>query len=82
MKTCANCEFMKIQTITRGSRHAYCSNTGKMEGMIVPHAYDGFDAPDDFKFWRIPMNCSRTDVEKNETRIPESEWQTITVKVD
>lgn len=79
MKTCANCEYMKVRTITPRSRHAYCDGYGPMNGMIVPHKYDGEESPNDLTFWRIPMNCSRDDVEKKETRIPTKQWETITV---
>jgi len=77
--TCAACPAMKVASLGCRSRHAYCTAAGEMDGMIVPHKYDGENSPDNITFWRVPANCPRPDseVEKNESRIPEKHWVEI-----
>lgn len=67
-KTCGNCENLEVAGHSRAA-FAGCGLTG----YAVPHEWIGENSK--FTFWRIPVDCPRTDnVKKSEKQAPKKDW--------
>jgi len=65
-KTCGNCPNLKVTGVGSFAA-AYCGLTD----YIIPHGSEGVD----FTFWRVPIECPRTEgVKKSEKQAPKKEW--------
>lgn|GEM_PF-6270806 len=75
LRTCARCEYLRTQRLTRGICVVSCHRTG----FVVPHAYDGANDPDRVTLWRVPKECPRpsSEVEKRDKPLPQRDWEFI-----
>lgn len=71
-KTCADCRKLGKKLVINFFPVYYC----KVTDLIVPQGTKIVDDNHVTSFWRIPLNCHLSDdfKEKNENKIPESEW--------
>lgn len=75
LKTCARCEHLQPQRLTRNICVVGCARTG----LIVPHAYDSNVDPDRITLWRVPKSCPRpaAEVAVQAKPIPQAEWEVV-----
>lgn len=69
--TCANCPHMRVLQIPPLPPAATCS---KRNCCLVPHKMISED--ETICFWRIPLECPRTDVTKGENKPAHKHWVT------
>lgn len=75
IRTCARCEHLRTQRLSRGM----CVVSCRLTGYVVPHAYDGANDPDRVTLWRVPHECPRPEpeVKTREKPLPQAEWEFI-----
>lgn len=80
-ETCANCPHMGISDLC-GLKLAYCNYNGVGFGQVIPHESQLKDNkrgnPTIIKFFRVPLECKRSDqgVLKSVKRTSRDNWIT------